>query len=422
MGVDQENYQEHNMKAFVCLSILAAASAVPAGALVGHHAPVVAVGAGQTSHQSVSTAHGEQRSLVQAKAFGATHASVSQVDNAKGLSEVQPAIGANRPVAVGPAAVAPLHSIAPVHHGVHAPVVAHAPLAHAVHAAPVVAHAAPAYHAPVVAAPAYHAPAPAYKAETYADADDYSKAAFNAEETSDGASNVQGSYRVALPDGRIQTVTYTSNGYDGYVADVTYEGTASYPEAAPVVAHVAPVVAHAAPVVAHAVHAAPVVAHPVAHAVHAPVAHTPVSAAVAPVNYGANKPVNGYGHGQVSHQSVSKPYQGEHRSTTQSKAFGSHAAVVADAPNRLHGADAVVSHGVHAVHAPVHHAVHAPVFGHAVHAPAAHAVHAPVVAHPVAHAVHAPVVAHPVAHAAPVVAHAVHAPVVAHAAPAPGYA
>merc|ERR1712107_694858 len=143
----------------------------------------------------------EQRSLVQAKAFGATHASVSQVDNAKGLSEVQPAIGANRPVAVGPAAVAPLHSIAPVHHGVHAP------LAHAVHAAPVA----------------------------------------------------------------------------------------------------------------------------VAHAVHAPVAHTPVSAAVAPVNYGANKPV-----------------QGEHRSTTQSKAFGSHAAVVADAPNRLHGAKGVVAHAVHA--------------------------------------------------------------------------
>merc|ERR1712020_632600 len=138
--------------------------------------------------------------------------------------------------------------------------------------------------------------------------------------------------------------------------------------------------AHAAhaPVVAHAVHA-PVVAH----AVHAPVVAAPVAAAVAPVNYGANKPVNGYDHGQVSHQSVSKPYQGEHRSTTQSKAFGSHAAVVADAPNRLHGADAVVAHGVHAVHAPVHHAVHA--------APLAH--HG-VVAHPVAHAVHAaPVVA-----------------------------
>merc|ERR1712223_1033293 len=184
-----------------------------------------------------------------------------------------------------------------------------------------------------------------------------------------GASNVQGSYTVALPDGRIQKVTYTSNGYDGYVADVTYEGTAVYPEepaykpapaykpvvAAPaykpaVVAHAV----HAAPVVAHAVHAAPVVAHPVAHAVHAvhaPVVAAPVSAAVAPVNYGANKPVNGYGHGQVSHQSVSKPYQGEHRSTTQSKAFGAHAAVVADAPNRLHGAKGVAV--AHAVHAPV---------------------------------------------------------------------
>jgi len=136
----------------------------------------------------------------------------------------------------------------------------------------------------------------------------------------------------------------------------------------------------------------------VAHgAVHAPILPTPVSGSVAPVNYGANRPVNGYGHGQVSHQSVSKPYQGEHRSTTQSKAFGSHAAVVADAPNRLHGADAVVSHGVHAVHAPV----------------IAHA--APVVAHRAIHA--APVVAH----AAPVIAHAApayHAPVVAHAAPA----
>merc|ERR1712098_929227 len=87
----------------------------------------------------------------------------------------------------------------------------------------------------------------------------------------------------------------------------------------------------------------------VAHgAVHAPILPTPVSGSIAPVNYGANRPVTGYGHGQVSRQSVSKPYQGEHRSTTQSKAFGSHAAVVADAPNRLHGAKGVVAHAVHA--------------------------------------------------------------------------
>merc|ERR1712158_119652 len=130
------------------------------------------------------------------------------------------------------------HAVHPVaHHAVH-PVAHHAvhPVAHAVHAAPVVAHAvhaAPAY-AP---APVAYKPAPAYKAETYPDevspytftyavADDYSKANFNAEEQSDGASNVAGSYSVALPDGRIQHVKYSSNGYDGYVADVTYEGTA----------------------------------------------------------------------------------------------------------------------------------------------------------------------------------------------------
>ena len=104
------------------------------------------------------------------------------------------------------------------------------------------------YVAPVAYAPApvvAYRPAPvAYKAETYPDeispytytyavADDYSKAQFSAEESSDGAGTAQGSYSVALPDGRIQTVKYTSNGYDGLVADVTYEGTAQYPEAKP---------------------------------------------------------------------------------------------------------------------------------------------------------------------------------------------
>ena len=44
---------------------------------------------------------------------------------------------------------------------------------------------------------------------------------------------VTGSYTVHLPDGRIQTVTYTADHYNGYVADVKYEGTAVYPEAKP---------------------------------------------------------------------------------------------------------------------------------------------------------------------------------------------
>merc|ERR1712036_35015 len=126
------------------------------------------------------------------------------VDNSKGLAEIQPAIGANKPVAVGHAAVVPVAA-----HAVHA---VHAPVAHAVHA-PVV-HAAPV----VKVAPAYHAAEPAYPDEpspytyTYAVADDYSKAAFNAEETADGAGTVSGSYSVALPDGRTQHVNYHANG------------------------------------------------------------------------------------------------------------------------------------------------------------------------------------------------------------------
>merc|ERR1712106_281830 len=78
----------------------------------------------------------------------------------------------------------------------------------------------------------------------------------------------------------------------------------------------------------------------------------------------------------VSHQSVSKPYQGEHRSTTQSKAFGASVAAVADSPNRLHGAKAILAHGPAYHAAPVYHA--APAY----HAPVVHAApayHAPIV-------------------------------------------
>lgn len=51
------------------------------------------------------------------------------------------------------------------------------------------------------------------------------------QESSD-AKVVSGSYRVLLPDGRIQTVTYKDDGY-GYVADVKYDGYAKYPEYKP---------------------------------------------------------------------------------------------------------------------------------------------------------------------------------------------
>merc|ERR1712203_1009842 len=37
------------------------------------------------------------------------------------------------------------------------------------------------------------------------------------------------SFVIALPDGRIQTTTYTADHHNGFVADVTYEGTPVYP-------------------------------------------------------------------------------------------------------------------------------------------------------------------------------------------------
>merc|ERR1712026_309607 len=101
--------------------------------------------------------------------------------------------------------------------------------------AAVAADSPPAYGAPP---PAYH-PAPAYKpveklppqpyAYEYGVADDYSKANFKKTETQDAEGKVAGSFTIALPDGRIQTTTYTADHYNGFVAEVTYEGTPVYP-------------------------------------------------------------------------------------------------------------------------------------------------------------------------------------------------
>merc|ERR1712113_128561 len=84
------------------------------------------------------------------------------------------------------------------------------------------------------------APAPAYKAVEkplppqpytyqYGVADDYSKANFQKAESQDEGGNVQGEYTIALPDGRIQHTKYTADPLNGYIADVTYEGTAVFP-------------------------------------------------------------------------------------------------------------------------------------------------------------------------------------------------
>jgi len=81
-------------------------------------------------------------------------------------------------------------------------------------------------------APSYqeYAPvAPVYTYE-YAVKDDYSGNDFGQQESRNDAS-ASGSYFVNLPDGRIQKVAYTVDGYGGYQAEVTYVGEAAYPPA-----------------------------------------------------------------------------------------------------------------------------------------------------------------------------------------------
>merc|ERR1712121_341230 len=176
------------------------------------------------------------------KAHGAAHASVASQPHAAPQSVN--AYHNTEKYAAAVHAPAAVPGYAPVHHApaYHAPAVHHAPAYHApaVHAV----HAAPAYHAPAVhvapavhAAPAYHAPVhaasykepeydgPAVYGYEYAVADDYSGAKFNAGENRDGYATT-GSYSVALPDGRLQTVNYkVDDAYGGYVADVQYTGT-----------------------------------------------------------------------------------------------------------------------------------------------------------------------------------------------------
>lgn len=97
-----------------------------------------------------------------------------------------------------------------------------------------IAAPAPLFRSYPAPAPAYQpVPEPAYAPAAYSFEwlvkDDYSKNDYGQKESRNGK-NSQGSYHVALPDGRVQTVTYSVDGYGGYVADVTYSGEAQYPD------------------------------------------------------------------------------------------------------------------------------------------------------------------------------------------------
>ena len=98
-------------------------------------------------------------------------------------------------------------------------------------AASVLGDSPPSYGAPPSYAPVEKEEPHPYSYQ-YGVNDEYSGANFAANENSD-TKVVKGSYTVHLPDGRIQTVTYTADHYNGFVADVKYEGEAVYPEAKP---------------------------------------------------------------------------------------------------------------------------------------------------------------------------------------------
>merc|ERR1712165_436496 len=96
-------------------------------------------------------------------------------------------------------------------------------------ASPLPDHPPPApYHAPHPA-PGYAEPvAPPVYNYQYGVNDPHYGPVFSQTEARDNY-DTTGEYRVNLPDGRVQIVSYSA-GPDGYVADVKYEGEAAYPE------------------------------------------------------------------------------------------------------------------------------------------------------------------------------------------------
>lgn len=88
-------------------------------------------------------------------------------------------------------------------------------------------HAAPQYAAPQYAAAEYPDEKPLYRYEYSVNDNENGPLTFNAVENRDGT-DASGSYSVLLPDSRIQTVTYTVDPVNGFLAQVTYSGEARF--------------------------------------------------------------------------------------------------------------------------------------------------------------------------------------------------
>ena len=199
------------------------------------HSQSIKLGNSPTVSHAVTKPHGQYTAIVSSQ----PHAAPQSVHGYGGYEKQLTAVHAP---AATPSYAAPSYGAAnyaprPVY---RAPVATYAP--RPVYRAPVAAYAPkPAYRAPVATyapKPIYHAPSsyqgpsydePANYAYNYGVSDDYSGANFNAEENRNDYAT-SGSYSVALPDGRTQTVNYrVDDAYSGYVADVQYSGYAAAP-------------------------------------------------------------------------------------------------------------------------------------------------------------------------------------------------
>merc|ERR1711910_260755 len=128
------------------------------------------------------------------------------------------------PAYVAPTTVAPVYKPAPV---VYKPAPTPAPVVYRP-APKIVYQPQPATYKPAAPYVDQYADTPAVYTWEYAVKDDYTSNDFGAKESRDGYLT-NGKYYVALPDGRLQTVTYTVDGGAGYVPVVEYVGEAQYP-------------------------------------------------------------------------------------------------------------------------------------------------------------------------------------------------